>query len=178
MTWLWGRTGTSPPIPLGRDITSIFYVGPGQVEFFETAEDGEYRVGIASEGVYNFTAEITTESGDFTDTVSVLVMDKETLDLLLRAKWEGMRTALAGNDIDTAAGYFCNAKRELKRSAFSALSESERLHLVQELEDIEFIEMMGRSIEYDIRIFRDGTEYSFYLLFEVDDDGLWKIRGF
>ena len=163
---------------LSRDITSISYVGPGQVEFLETAEDGEYRVSIASEGVYNFTAEITTESGDFTDTVSVLVMDKETLDLLLRAKWEGMRTALAGNDIDTAAGYFCNAKRELKRSAFSALSESERLHLVQELEDIEFIEMMGRSIEYDIRIFRDGTEYSFYLLFEVDDDGLWKIRGF
>jgi hypothetical protein len=38
--------------------------------------------------------------------------------------------------------------------------------------------MTGRSVEYDIRIFRDGNEYSFYLLFEMDEDGLWKIVGF
>jgi len=163
---------------LSPDIISISYVGPGQVDLLETAEDGEYRVSIVSEGVYTFTAEATTESGDFTDTVSVLALDRETLDSLLRAKWEGMRTALANNEIDAAANFFINAKRENKRSAFSMLSESRRLNLVQELDDIEFIKMMERSVEYDIRIYRDETEYSFYLLFEMDDDGLWKIRGF
>ena len=133
---------------------------------------------IDSEGIYDFTAEVTTESGDFTDTVSVLVLDRDTLDSLLRAKWEGMRTSLANNDINAAASFFSSEKKEAKSGEFSALSESQRLNLVQELEDIEFIKMMGRSVEYDIRIFRDETEYSFYLLFEMDNDGLWKIRGF
>jgi len=162
----------------GSDITTISYMGPGQVDIIESEADGEYEMCIAGEGLYYFTAEVSTESGDFIDTVCIMAMDKDSLDAVLRAKWELMRTALADNELDTAAACFSNAKRAAKRSAFGALTESERLHLVQELDDIEFIKMTGRSVEYDIRIFRDGNEYSFYLLFEMDEDGLWKIVGF
>jgi hypothetical protein len=34
------------------------------------------------------------QSNTYTDTVAVLVLDVAELDALLRAKWEGMKTAL------------------------------------------------------------------------------------
>ncbi len=160
------------------DIATITPMGSGQIEFLENGEDGEYRVRIDSQGVYSFTAQVMTDSGEFLDVVTVQALDKGDLEALLDTKWERMRTALVQNDVVAAASCFCNRKRELKYNAFSSLSESQRIHLAQELEDVQFISMMGRSVEYDIRIFRDEREYSFYLLFEMDEDGLWKIVGF
>jgi hypothetical protein len=38
--------------------------------------------------------------------------------------------------------------------------------------------MRGSRVEYDIQTTRNGISYSFFLLFEVDIDGRWKITNF
>jgi len=38
--------------------------------------------------------------------------------------------------------------------------------------------MQGGSVEYDIQMERAGVHRSFALLFEIDEDGLWKISRF
>jgi len=156
----------------------LTYTGPGVVEFLGMPEEHEYDIQITGEGVYYFTVEVTdAENNLYTDTIAVVVLDQEELDALLKAKWEGMRQALAQNDIDSSVHYFSESSKENYREMFTILSES-LSHIEQELGDIQFIAVMKNSAEYDIRITRDGLEYSFYLLFVKDEDGLWKIKSF
>jgi len=157
--------------------SSLTYTGPGQAEFLESTAE-EYRVRMTIEGIYYFTVEV--EDGQcniYTDTIAIQVLDKAELDALLTAKWEGMREALAKNDIDSAVSYFDDFSKDAYRETFTALSTL-LPQIAQELGDIQFIRMMRNSAEYDVRTIRVGKEYSFYLLFVRDEDGLWKIRSF
>jgi hypothetical protein len=158
--------------------SSITCIGPGQVEFPENPIENEHTVKMTTPGVYYFTAEVTdTENNTYTDTIAIQALDKAELDAFLRAKWEGMRQALAQNDIDTATGFFADSKKDAYQRIFTALS-SKLPQISQELGDIQFIRMMYNSAEYDIRTTRDGNEYSYYLLFVKDENGLWKIMSF
>ena len=157
--------------------SSLTHTGPGVVEVLESTSE-EYRVRMTGEGVYYFTAEVTdTEDNIYTDTVAIVVLDQAELDALLRVKWEGMKTALAQNDIDSAVSYFDDFSKDAYRKSFTSLSQL-LPQIAQELGDVQFIRMMKNSVEYDIRRIRNGKEYSLYLLFVRDEDGLWKIRSF
>lgn len=157
--------------------SSLTYMGPDQVEFLESTSE-EYRTRMTTEGVYFLTAEVTNdESNIYTDTIAIQALDEAELDALLRAKWEGMKTALSQNDIDDAVSYFSSFSKENYREMFTILSDN-LTQIEQELGDIQFAGVMKHSAKYDIRITRDGNEYSFYLLFVRDEEGLWKIRSF
>jgi hypothetical protein len=155
----------------------LTYTGPGVVEFLENPNENEYTVSITTEGIYYFTAEVNYQGETYTDTVAIQVVSEAELDALLRAKWEGMRQALAQNDIDGAVNYFSESSKENYREMFTILSDN-LTQIEQELSDIQFIGVMKNSVEYDIRTVRDGKEYSFYLLLVRDEDGLWKISSF
>ncbi|MBN2568168.1 MAG: hypothetical protein JXB42_01935 [Deltaproteobacteria bacterium] len=156
----------------------ITYTGPGQVDFPENSIENEHTAKMTTPGVYYFTAHVTdSENNVYTDTVAIQALDEAELDALLRSKWEGMRQALAQNNIAAATGYFDDSKKDAYYNIFTALS-SKLPQISQELDDIQFIKTMYNAAEYDIRTTRDGKEYSFYLLFVKDENGLWKIRSF
>lgn len=158
--------------------SSISHTGPGTVEFLDSTSQ-EYRVKISGEGIYYFTANVTDDqSTNFTDTFGIVVLDKAFLDTLLRTKWEGMRNALAIGDIPGAVKFFDDSRKNVYRDIFSALSEQQRIQMAQEFEDIQFINKRKNSAEYDLRIMRGAKEYSFFLLFIKNSEGLWKIRSF
>ena len=155
----------------------LTYTGPGLVEFLDSSAD-EYNVGITTEGFYDFTAEVTDSQGiTYTDKVTLLVLSEAELDALLTGKWEGMREALIQSNIDGAVRSFDNFSKDAYKEVFNTLS-SRLPEIAQELGDIQFIRMLNNSAEYDIRTIRNGNEYSFYLLFVKNDEGLWKIRAF
>jgi hypothetical protein len=150
---------------------------PGVIVISRIDDEYNYYLTISSPGIYNITAGALHEGYIYSDTMAILVMDGTELDALLQAKWNGMRQRLAQNDIDGAVSYFTGYTKESYREMFNILSES-LVQIEQELNDIQFIEMMQNSAIYDIKITRDGYDYSFYLLFVKDEDGLWKIRSF
>ena len=159
--------------------STLTYDGPGEVEFLESTSENEYKVSMTTEGIYYFTAEVTDdESNTYTDTIAIVVISQAELDALLTAKWDGMNAALVQNDIDSAVSYFDDFSKEAYRAIFNALTSQQRLQITQEFSDIQFIRIMEHSAEYDIRTIKDGREYSFYMLFVRDEDGLWKIRSF
>jgi hypothetical protein len=43
---------------------------------------------------------------------------------------------------------------------------------------IRFVRTQTNAAEYELRAVRHGTEYSFHVLFVVDGDGIWRLRGF
>jgi len=156
----------------------LSYAGPGDAQLIENPSPTEYRMRMTTAGIYTFMVNAKDpQNNTFTDTVTVTVLTKAELDALLRTKWEGMRGALASNDVNKAMSYFDALTRDAYQRIFTALSPY-LPQIAQELADIQFIQMMGTSAEYDIRTVRGGTEYSFYLLFVRDKNGLWKISRF
>ncbi len=85
-----------------------------------------------------------------------------------------MRQALSENDIDRAISYFDQRSKDSYKELFYILSPY-ALEIAQDLSDIQLINMTTNTMEFDIRIIREGKEYSYLLIFVKDDDGLWKI---
>jgi hypothetical protein len=147
------------------------------VEYLSSSAE-KYSIRITTPGIYYFTADVMDDqSNTYTDTVAVLVLDQAVLDALLRVKWDEMRSALTQNDVDSAVSYFDSSTQDAYQTVFTANPQL-LTQMAQKLDDIQFIDVMKHSVEYDIRATKDGTEYSFYLLFIKDDKGLWKIKSF
>ena len=120
---------------------------------------------------------IDTQGNAYTENTIVNIFSFEEMDALLRSKWEGMKGTLSQGDIEGAISYFDDSTKSSYKEHFTVLSPM-LPQIVQDLNDIQFIGMMRDAIEYDIKTVRDGIEYSFYLLFVKDKDGLWKIGAF
>ncbi|MBW2039963.1 MAG: hypothetical protein JRI46_10320 [Deltaproteobacteria bacterium] len=159
--------------------SSLTYTGPGEVEILENPSPEEYRVRITTEGIYEFTAEVMDEQNNaYTDTTAIVVLDRAELDAMLKAKWEGMKSALANQDIEKALNYFAEDTQGLYRDIYTALGDNIP-QIAQDMQDIQLIYAEGRLAKYRIR--RDeehgGQVYpiTYYIYFVRDRDGLWKI---
>ncbi|MDJ0721177.1 MAG: hypothetical protein QNJ04_06085 [Desulfobacterales bacterium] len=101
-------------------------------------------------------------------------------DQYLHAIWERMRTALADNNIETAASCIAEKKRTNYRRIFKSLSDEDRLDLVARLEDLRLIKFhSARYAEYDVQEIRDGQSISWMVIFiKTPWENEWKINGF
>lgn len=155
----------------------IDYEGDGVIDYSgETFEDITYT--YTSEGIFYPTITITDDQGNtFSDTIAITVMNKDEIDALLKVKWEGMKTSLAKEDISSALSYFGESTKNDYKEMFTALVSVLPI-ISQEMNDVELINIIENTAEYDIRTIRNGEEYSFYLLFVKDGNGIWKIRSF
>jgi hypothetical protein len=156
--------------------------GPAAIELIENPSPDTYTIRITTEGVYHFTAGVTDPDGvTHQDTIVITVMNREQLDRLLKAKWEGMKGALRNGSIDEAVKYIDAETKQHYGELFTAL-ESHRPEIVQALQEIEFSRGVGNSAVYAMRRNElyggqmETIDYSVYFL--VDNDGLWKIDWF
>jgi hypothetical protein len=153
----------------------LTYAGPDVVEF---PNQGKYNVIITTPGIYYFNIEVTdNQSSVFTDTVAIEVSDLAQIDARLTGKWSEMRKALTESDIETAGDFFEETSRDAYIDHFTALSHL-LPQIAQDMSDIQCVKAGDSWAEYDIRITEDGVEYSYYVLFVKDENGLWKIRAF
>ena len=185
-----GVSGTSPfetrlrvegsfSFPTGYTIT---YTGPDEVEFLEGEEENESIIRITTLGTYIFKAEARDEEANLhEDSISIVVLDKAQLDVLLRAKWDAMKTALGNQDIEKALEYYIQESREKYREIYSIIY-NKLPQLVQGMQDIELLHTDGVGAKYCIirnQIYA-GQMYpiAYYIYFVRDVDGLWKIYWF
>jgi len=113
------------------------------------------------------------------ETTVVNVFSLQELDALLKAKWEGMKGALANQDIEGAMQNFTAAGKALYKKQFTALLPV-LLEIVGELNAAQIVlaSVEGNEAVYEILVRRDGTPFSFQLKFIKDSNGLWKIWRF
>jgi len=158
---------------------SMYYAGPAALDSFENLGDNEFRATMSSIGVFYFTAEATDAANNaYSDTVAVQVMDQAALDTLLKAKWDGMKGALANQDIESATQYFTAETQELYNDIFNRLYA--RLpQISQAMQEIQLVYVGEKMAKY--RIHKDEMyggqmqTFTFYVYFVIDDDGIWKI---
>ena len=108
----------------------------------------------------------------------VNVLDRDVFDAMLQTKWDEMSQLLATGNITEAMMYFSENTRDAYQQQFSELSSvladiaNEFINSPMGLDDF------GDRITYELLVNRYGIEQSFYLFFERDSTGLWKIDRF
>ena len=133
---------------------------------------------MTTEGVYTFTATAQAADGHtYTDSIAITVINKAQLDALLKAKWEGMKVAMLAGNIEGAVGYFAESSQNSFRQHFTQLY-TKLSEIVADMGLLRMVRVREHFAEYDLRTTRNGTTYSFQVLFIHDLDGIWKIRSY
>jgi hypothetical protein len=137
---------------------------------------------VSVPGLYVVTAQVTDATGEaYTDAAAILIMDKDALDALLKAKWNGMKTALAGGNIEGGLGYFLSQSRKRYREAFTAIS-ADLPQIFANLADVEMIYAKEGRVKYRVNRLHDvnGTPVTitYYIYFVKNLQGIWQIEQF
>jgi len=156
----------------------ITYTGPDNIVITNTENDNEYLLAMTTPGLYFLTAEVEYENGAYSSTIAVLVYDRETLDSLLKGKWNGMRSVLSKGNISGALEYIAEDARELYEYNFNLLNPyiSEMTSLLRD--DIEMDEFRESVVDYEMSTDFEGEIYICLIRFIKDKDGIWRISFF
>lgn len=159
--------------------SNLNITGPVQPEMLSSSPE-EYIIKLIAEGIYYFTASVTgPDDIVYQDTVAIIVLNRTQMDNLLKAKWDGMKTALAAGDINSAAANFSIGTQAVYRDQFMALQPVVS-DIVNELTaaEVAMVSVTKQIVEYEIIAIREGNPVSFNLKFVQDNDGLWKIWSY
>ncbi|MFQ5598530.1 MAG: Ig-like domain-containing protein, partial [Nitrospiria bacterium] len=174
------------PLEINLEIDSTFgafptstlsFSGPALPEITQV-NPARYRVKLTTEGIYTFTAEVTDDAGTtHRDTATVVVLNFAEMDALLRAKWEGMETALLSGDIDGAMTFFSNRTQERYREIFLQI-QSVLPQTFSGLEGVHLLSVQNDTAEMEAVRIEGGIRYSYPIVFIRDERGAWTLWGF
>ena len=176
--------GGAPPL------TVTFHLGNNTgrpLVLFELDADGDGRVDITGstfdepEATYSTSGyripilRATDDQGQvYTATTLVTVGGTPALE----AKWEGMKDALRRGDIPGAMSFVHTASRERYEALFRLLTPGQRAAIDQYLATALPVEIGHNGAEYEMRRSSEGEILSSPIWFQVDEDGIWRIRAF
>ncbi|MCI5207552.1 MAG: hypothetical protein D3910_01885 [Candidatus Electrothrix sp. ATG2] len=160
----------------------ISYSGPANMVAETGTEENTWNISMTEPGIYIYTVEVRDENSvTYTDQVAVLANDRVALDTLLQEKWNGMKQALINGDSAGALEEFTLGQRELFQEIFTA-AEGDLAQMALDMQDIELIYQKNDTAEYRIRrdiIFKESPKtVTFYIYFQRERDGIWRIRDF
>jgi hypothetical protein len=153
--------------------------GDGRPDFDGPTLDGQTFTYTAP-GLFFPRARIVDAQGAVsTVTALVQVLDPVALESVLQTRWSALRDALGRNDVATAVSLFAGASRDAYRDQLTALAGAGALpQVAADLGAITAVRVLDKAAEYELRAVQQGTLYSFHVLFVVDTDGVWRLRGF
>ena len=96
----------------------------------------------------------------------------------LEPKWEGMKDALRRGDIPAALSFVHTASRARYEAVFRLLTPEQLTGIDQYLTTALPVKIGHNGAEYEMRRSRGGKVLSFPIWFQVDSDGIWRIRAF
>ncbi len=161
--------------------STMSYTGPGAVESLLSTPE-EYKVSMTMAGIYIFTVEAADNLNNVhIDKIEIVVLDRDQIDNLLKAKWNGMKAALVNGERERALGYFIEGSQERYAEAFSALSDL-LPGIGAEMREIQLIYAKGRVAKYRIRreeqVQGQAYDITYYIYFVRDPFGIWRIGSF
>jgi PKD repeat protein len=164
----------STEIPNPAAEYQIDFQGDDVIDYTGTTfEDINYT--YMTEGVFYPTVTVIDDQGNtYTDTIAITVLNKAQIDALLKGKWEGMKGALAVNDINKAMSYFGDFSKDKYKRVFLDLG-ADLPSIINSLADIVFVSFYGNVAEYAINRLEDGMNRLYFIYFIRDENGLWKI---
>lgn len=157
--------------------SSLSATGPVQPEILSSSAD-QYKVKMAAEGTYYFTANVTgPDESLYQDTIVISVLNKTTLDNILRSKWTAMTDSLLAGDTATALTYISAGAQTTYQQMFTALGD-QLTSITATQRELNFISIRDGQAKYELVTIENGKTYSYEVIFATDSSGLWKIQEF
>ncbi len=151
--------------------------GDGTIDFTGSTLRG-VTVTFAQSGLYFPSVRVTESSGVVrTATAMVQIFDQIQLNTALQAKWAAMKNALRQGNISAALPYIVARRRTTYQNMFNSLTIP-FADIDQILANINFVRVRGVDAEYEMSIVKGGSQYSYMVLFSLDEDGVWRIKFF
>jgi len=155
----------------------IDFDGDGTADLEQATDEGITHA-YNTQGMYYPTVTIENSSGGtYTETTVINVLSKDEMDTLLKGKWTGMKGGLQSGDITTTLKYFAEGAQERYQGIFTALQDN-LAEIAASMQEIKLIYVKDGVAKYRIRRQEDAGEITYYIYFQLDKDGLWKIRQF
>ena len=151
--------------------------GDGVIDYTgETFENMTFT--YTPEGVYYPTVTVTDDQRNmYTDSIAIVVLNKETIDALLKGKWEGMKGALLAGNIETALNYFVEPSKDMYRNVFIQMGNDKINSRFSSIFDLRLDILYGKLSECGALRNEDGVVFSYPVTFIKDGDGIWKMMG-
>jgi hypothetical protein len=167
----------STELPNSAITYQMDFEGDGIIDYTgETFEDINYT--YTTEGMYYPTITITDDQGNtYSDTIAVTVLNKAQIDALLKSKWEGMKGALAGGEVESALRFFIERSRERYKSIFDALKD-QLPTIFQTFIEFNILKVFENIAEYEVVANENGNLYSYPGVFLKGGDGIWRFKDF
>ena len=164
------------PVPARIELD---FDGDGRTDFDGPALDGQTFT-YAAPGLFYPRVRVVDDQGvAVTATGLVQVLDPAALEVLLQARWSGLRDALSRADVPAAVALFADASRDAYRDQLTSLAGVGALpQVAAALGTISPVKVLDRAAEYELKAVQRGTLYSFHVLFVIDTDGVWRLRVF
>jgi len=174
LTTSFSVAGSSVPSRIELD-----FDGNGQPDFVGPTLDAR-QFTYATPGLYVARAHVTdAQGGTAAASTVVQVLDRSAVDARLQATWAALRAALSRSDVAGAIEQLASASRDAYQEQLAALAGVGALpQIAADLGSITPVRIHDRAAEYELRAVQRGTAYSFYVLFVVDADGIWRLRVF
>ena len=138
----------------------------------------EFDLKITAEGIYNIIYVATDSQGrQYTDTIAIAAISRETIDNLLKGKWGLMKTALGNGEIENALIHFSENSKSKYRQIFTLL-QNNISSIASGMQQIQLIYHKDGIAKYRIRRQEAQGEITYYIYFEQDKDGIWRIRQY
>jgi hypothetical protein len=178
--------GGEAPLTVGFALASLVGVtevsldamGTGGLEGPRTSIDGSTATYVTP-GLYAPRVEVLDLDGRrHTATALVLVHDRAALDARLQAVWRDMRDALRAGDIGRALGFVHSDARAGFEADWRRLPAAVWAGIDRYLTSIQLVDVGAGGAQYEMLRERDGQLLSFAVWFQMDHDGLWRLRRF
>ena len=130
-------------------------------------------------GVYVPTARVTDNQGITHNAMTVVhVMDQAAMDARLQTVWKGFKDSLRAGDLIGALRFLHSSTRSQYEAQLTRLSPAALAGIDQQMTGIQLVELGFGGAEYEMLRPQDGQMRSFAVWFNVDHDGLWRLRRF
>ena len=130
-------------------------------------------------GIYAVTLTVTDSRGTSRSAVSMVqVSDSAALDTRLQLVWSSLKAALRSRDVARAVEFMHSDTRERYRQDFDRMGPATLVNIDQTLTSIRLVEIGFAGAEYEMLRQEDGKTLSYGVWFQLDRDGLWRLRRF
>jgi hypothetical protein len=178
--------GGVAPLTVGFELSSLVGVsqvaldadGNGAVDVKGPTLDGQTFT-YSRPGIYVATVRVTDDQNRVHTAVALVqVSDPAALDARLQAVWQGFKDALKAGTLPQALAFLHRDTRAAYEAQLSRFSPGTLANIDQYLTTIRLVEVGFGGAQYEMLRVRDGQTLSFAVWFQVDQDGVWRLRRF
>lgn len=178
--------GGVAPLMVGFRLSSLVPVlavkldgdGDGSVDF-EGHDLERQTFTYTRPGLYVPIVQATDDRGAHHAAMAVIqVADPTALDGRLQAIWHGLKAALRAGDLARAGTFIHGEARAAYVDQLNRFSPVTLANIDQHMTAIQLVEVGAGGAQYEMLREHDGQTLSFAVWFQLDQDGLWRLRRF